>query len=380
MRKFILSTLVLTILMSSAALAKYAPTKVSVDGTIDVLVQQDGNTITFSSKPETDDETANMFEVVEKNNMVMLKTKPVGGVLTYSCDISAIRTLEVGGTSSLTSTNMLSFSSLSLIVNGVIEGPLLLNCPTLNIDTRGVNTLIIQGTGNVINIVSKGVGIVCAKNFTTTSATISNSGTGDVWVNANSMVNAKAVGVSKVYYKSYKWSTNPAERLPKVSASTQGLGRVKVWENEGGDCAVGKEIKTKKEDKDADTDEVEIKSPKDREREIYEKRVGKKEADKKKIKVKSGTTNVETSSEGNTEVSADDTKVEVNSDGSTAVKADSTAAVEVNGNSGGTKVKGGNATVEVSDNGNTTIQTPGSAVAIKNGKTKVKTTGKKKRR
>lgn len=232
------------LLFAMAAQAQIAPSKLKITGVIKVILSQVGNELTVTSKPEHDDDEANSFEAKVKNGMLVIDTKPVHGLTSYTLSKTNLTEIEVGGTVSLHLKNALSFNNIKFLINGVIEGPINVTANQVSIESRGVSTLYFEGRTNNLFINATGVSDICAKNLIATTATVNSKNIGSIWVNVTQTLVTNAEDISHVYYKSYKWDATPNQRLPLLQATTKSLSFVKVWkDNNNYNCEAGEESK-----------------------------------------------------------------------------------------------------------------------------------------
>jgi hypothetical protein len=380
-QKLLLSALSICVL--SFAGFTQNPNKLKINGVLHLTIMQNGSNITINSKPEEGEEDANSFEVNVNGNQVTLNTKPVDGKTTYTFNGQNLSEIEISGTSSLESKNTLQANSLTLNVNGVIEGPFAINCSALMVNSKGVSELILEGTATSLNINTNGVGVICAKNLICQNATVNSNGTGNVWVNASNNVNAKATGVSGIYYKVYREATPNIEALPKLNANSNQLGKIGVWRNTNNSCELSdnnveinnnpKDIKNprkpkeiKKEDlpNNSKDSEVEIKTINQagdnddkNDTEVSVKGNGQVEVKADGTTVNTGTNGVNVNTNGKSK-----TKVVATKAGNTQVKAGGT---NVNANPNGkTKIKAGNTNINTNPNGKTTIKAGGTNIKV----------------
>lgn len=153
--------------------------------------------------------------------------------------MDALQTLEIDGATSLSTTNTLRFSNLTIWSDGVIDGPFNIDCPNLKVISNGAADFVIQGNGDNFIVEVNSVGSVCAKNFLTNITTVTTKGAGNAWVNARNTLIANANGVSDIFYKVYKASSVPEQRQPRITASKKGLGAIKTWNDSNASCGKG---------------------------------------------------------------------------------------------------------------------------------------------
>jgi hypothetical protein len=218
---------------STVAIAQNSPQKLSITGILKLVVSQSGNQITISSVPEAGNDDANGFEVKEKNGVLVIESDIIDGTKTYSFNMNNLSEIHVDGITHVSFRNVLQFGYMKFKIDGIIDGPINVNADYVDIDTKGISELYIEGRTQHVNIKADGISTICAKNLIAQTGFVESLGINDVWVNVMQHLNVKIDGIGNVYFKNYNWSDVLTQRQPRLYSELKGISHVKLWQDNG---------------------------------------------------------------------------------------------------------------------------------------------------
>ncbi len=219
--------------LSTVSIAQTNPQKLSIRGILKLIVTQTGNQMTINSVPDPKDDDANGFQLKEKNGTLVLESDIIDGLKSYTFNMNNLSEIHVDGITHVSFRNILQFGYMKFKIDGIIDGPININATQVDIDTKGISELFIEGRTQHVNIKADGISTVCAKNLVAQTGMVESDGINDVWVNVMQHLQVKVDGIGNVYFKNYNWSDALEQRQPRLYSQISGISHVKMWKDNG---------------------------------------------------------------------------------------------------------------------------------------------------
>lgn len=228
--KFTTPLLLLILLtVQQSVFAQKSFSKLVIDGTLDVAIEQNGNTMSIIGIAEDADDKETLTVEEEGNTIHISSGGPFDKTsATFSC--GNLNEIEIAGTAKVVFKSHLNFNRLKLTMSGTSDAPLYLECQTLDLSVLGSNDLTLEGSCNTATIRVTGTGDVNAKNFMIENANIVTDGPSTTWLNVKKNLKATVGGTSTLYYKSYLVSKKPKKYLPAGQRKATSItATLKTW-------------------------------------------------------------------------------------------------------------------------------------------------------
>lgn len=148
----------------------------------------------------------------EKGKNVRNKTK-----MNIYVTLKDIQKLKIEGVGSVKTASTLSLKKLKLMVSGVGNTALKLNCDTLDGNINALGTLTLEGNVDQVILNNTGIGYVKAFDLIAKKLELNNSGIGKVEVYADETIDITSSGIGNVRYKGNAQNKN---------INSKGLGKV----------------------------------------------------------------------------------------------------------------------------------------------------------
>jgi len=178
-----------------------------------------------SVEVEIDDNLQQHVEVKNVGNRLVLSNKnnvnfnnPTKNNIYIS--VKNIDTLSISGVCTLVPVNSLSGDNLTLSINGVVNGEIVVFCNDLNVRINGVARVELSGTVERFNANLNGVGNINAMDLAANKVNVRNSGVGNINVYATQELSMRNSGVGSIKYagnaKVEAINSNPVGKIKKV--------------------------------------------------------------------------------------------------------------------------------------------------------------------
>jgi Putative auto-transporter adhesin, head GIN domain len=221
--------LLVLLTVQQSAFAQKSFSKLVIDGTLEVAIEQNGNTMSIVGIAEDANDKETLTVEEEGSTIHVSSGGPFDKTSTsFSC--SDLTEIEISGTAKVVFKSHLSFNRLKLVMDGTSDAPIHLECQTLNLIVKGANDLTLEGSCNTATINVSGTADVNAKNFMIENATVTTDGSTTTWINVKKNLKATASGTSNLYYKTYLVSKKPKKYLPAgPRKATSITSTIKAW-------------------------------------------------------------------------------------------------------------------------------------------------------
>ncbi len=166
------------------------------------LAQGDTESVTV----ETDENLQEVITVKNQGNALVLGWKKGMNIkkktkMNVYVTLKDIKKLEVKGVGNVKTASTLSLQELDLVVSGVGNTMLELDCNTLAGNINMVGNLTLKGKVNEVRLENNGTGALRAFDLVAQKLEINNSGIGKVEVHAEQEISIVSSGIGSVYYK-----------------------------------------------------------------------------------------------------------------------------------------------------------------------------------
>jgi Putative auto-transporter adhesin, head GIN domain len=214
--------LLATILISTAAcVAQKAYKKISVQGSLDVQIEQaDGKLTVLADEDLSIEETGGIITVMNG----------AGDGKSVTISTSELQEIEIGGTVVITKLSDLNFSDIKISIEGSCNTPIHLTCTSVKFNLGGTTNLNISGTATSADFTVTGSNDIDARNFIADAVTLKIEGSNNTWVNAKKSLKINAMGACTINYKTYLVASKPKKKyLPLVSKKLVGACTIKGY-------------------------------------------------------------------------------------------------------------------------------------------------------
>ena len=178
--------------------------------TENVEIETDDN---FHQYITVENDENNLFLGFKEDIRINRKSKVIVHITVKTIDM-----LSVSGVCTLNFTDPLYCELLNLDVEGVFKGNLEIYCNTLIANLQGVADVKLHGSADILTVSQEGVGSFNAMDFIANKAIVSNSGVGNVSVNATQELSMTNSGVGSITYSG---------DAKIVSLDASGIGKIK---------------------------------------------------------------------------------------------------------------------------------------------------------
>jgi Putative auto-transporter adhesin, head GIN domain len=214
-----LLALVTGLIFTTTGIAQKAYKKISIQGSLDVQIEQANDKLTVIAEDElTIEETGNTITVMNGT----------GDGKSVTISTSELEEIEIGGTVVVTKLSDLNFTNIKISIEGSCNTPVHLTCTTAKLNLGGTTNLLISGSATSATITVTGANDIDARNFIVDAATLTIEGSNNTWINAKKILKVNATGACTVNYKTYLVASKPKKKyLPAVSKKLTGACTIK---------------------------------------------------------------------------------------------------------------------------------------------------------
>jgi Putative auto-transporter adhesin, head GIN domain len=216
-----LFTAAICLIISTISFAQKAYQKISIQGSLDVQIEQADGKLTVSADEDL---------TVEESGNTITVMNGAGDGKSVTISTSNLKEIEIGGTVVVTKISDLNFTNIIISIEGSCNTPVHLVCTTAKLILGGTTNLLISGSAATTDITLTGANDIDARNFIVDAATLKIEGSNTTWINAKKSLKVNATGACIINYKTYLIASKPKKKyLPFVSKKLTGACVIKGY-------------------------------------------------------------------------------------------------------------------------------------------------------
>ncbi len=211
--------LAIAIVITVTAVAQKAYKKISIQGSLDVQIEQAAGKLTILADQDL---------TIEETDGTITIMNGLGDGKSVTISTSELREIEIGGTVVVTKLSDLNFSNIKISIEGSCNTPIHLTCANVKFNLGGTTNLFIIGKAVAADITVTGANDIDARDFITDAVILKIEGSNITWINAKKSLKINAAGACTINYKTYLVASKPNKKyLPLVSKKLLGACTVK---------------------------------------------------------------------------------------------------------------------------------------------------------
>ncbi len=209
------------LLITTIGIAQKSYKKISIQGSLDVQIEQANGKLTVS---------ANEGLTIEEAGATITVMNGSGDGKPVTISTSQLEEIEIGGTVVITKLSDLNFTNIKISIEGSCNAPVHLTCTTAKLNLGGTTNLLISGSAVNADINVTGANDIDARNFIVDAATLKIEGSNTTWINAKKSLKVNAAGACNINYKTYLVASKPKKKyLPLISKKLVGACTIKGY-------------------------------------------------------------------------------------------------------------------------------------------------------